>query len=69
MSKNTSAVDRAPPDRRLILEKGGYRPDVLGKTLPPAKPSGPGAGDRPLLTNVKTTPPTKPSAPATEHKK
>lgn len=44
-AKNTKAVDTAPPDRRLIVEKGGYRPDVGGPTLPPmrrsAKPSGP----------------------------
>jgi hypothetical protein len=48
MSKNTKLVDTAPPDPRLIIEKGGYRPDVGGRTLPPgrrpSKPSGAGAG-------------------------
>jgi hypothetical protein len=37
MAKNTRAVDTVPPDRRLIIEKGGYSPDIEGSTLPPMR--------------------------------
>jgi hypothetical protein len=39
MSKNSRLVDSAPPDRRLIIEKGGYSPDLGGATLPPTRRS------------------------------
>ncbi len=33
MAKNTRALETAAPDRRLIIEKAGYSPDIGGSTI------------------------------------
>jgi hypothetical protein len=65
MSKDKGSI---PPDGRLIIEKGGYRPDVGGRTMPPARRSvmAEDGGYRPTQGG-KTMPPgkaTQASAPA-----
>lgn len=53
------------PDHRLIIEKGGYRPDQGGRTLPPMRrTSGVQDGYRPT-TGGPTTPQVQPQPAST----
>ena len=48
-------------DYRLIIEKGGYRPETEGSSKPPAtRPEPPHEGYRPTTDGPTTPPATKP---------
>ncbi len=62
MASHSKRTEEPQADPRLIIEKGGYRPDLSGHTMPPARPGVGQFGYRPT-TDLPTAPPIKPVAP------
>ncbi len=57
-------------DRRLIIEKGGYRPETAGSTKPPAMRPGPlERGYRPTTDGPAQPPATRPPEGTGQKKK